>query len=136
MRITRYSKWTGIDWDDISLEELMEALSDAAFNNGIKPEDYGKCIHKVKVKGNNNAYEAGIVNNPQGAGYLIVWDFWGPGEEITKAMGGQDGGALIAQYTRFASIKSAIEQGYSVSESVDEFGNYVIEAEEYVTTGY
>ncbi len=38
MRITRYSKWTGIDWDDISLEELMEALSDYLLRSGFEDQ--------------------------------------------------------------------------------------------------
>jgi Ca-activated chloride channel family protein len=35
MRYTRYSKWTGQSWDDISLEELMEALSDYLLQSGF-----------------------------------------------------------------------------------------------------
>src|SRR5262245_57031359 len=36
MRFTRYSKWTGQSWDDISLEELMEALSDHLLRSGCE----------------------------------------------------------------------------------------------------
>ncbi len=38
MRFTRYSKWTGQDWDDISLEELMEALADYLLRSGFEDQ--------------------------------------------------------------------------------------------------
>jgi Ca-activated chloride channel family protein len=38
MRFTRYSKWTGQSWDDISLEELMEALSDYLLRSGFEDQ--------------------------------------------------------------------------------------------------
>ncbi len=36
MRFTKYSKWTGQSWDQISLEELMEALSDYLLRSGYE----------------------------------------------------------------------------------------------------
>src|SRR5262249_54051733 len=38
MRYTRYSKWTGQSWDDISLEELMEALADHLLRSGFEDQ--------------------------------------------------------------------------------------------------
>ncbi|HYE73598.1 MAG TPA: hypothetical protein VEF04_09705, partial [Blastocatellia bacterium] len=42
MRFTKYSKWTLESWDDLSLEELMEALSDflleSGFNNQMRQQ--------------------------------------------------------------------------------------------------
>jgi len=38
MRFTKYSKWTGQSWDDISLEELMEALSDHLLKSGFEDQ--------------------------------------------------------------------------------------------------
>ncbi|MFN0086290.1 MAG: vWA domain-containing protein [Blastocatellia bacterium] len=38
MRFTRYSKWTGGNWDDLSLEELMEALSDHLLQSGFESQ--------------------------------------------------------------------------------------------------
>jgi Ca-activated chloride channel homolog len=35
MRFTKYSKWTLESWDDLSLEELMEALSDFLLESGF-----------------------------------------------------------------------------------------------------
>jgi Ca-activated chloride channel homolog len=38
MRFTKYSKWTGQSWDDISLDELMEALSDYLLRSGFEDQ--------------------------------------------------------------------------------------------------
>jgi Ca-activated chloride channel family protein len=38
MRFTKYSKWTGKSWDDISLEELMEALTDHLLRSGFEDQ--------------------------------------------------------------------------------------------------
>ncbi|MBO0860708.1 MAG: hypothetical protein J2P21_19935, partial [Chloracidobacterium sp.] len=38
MRFTRYSKWTGQSWDEISLEELMEALADHLLRSGFEDQ--------------------------------------------------------------------------------------------------
>jgi Ca-activated chloride channel homolog len=38
MRFTRYSKWTGQSWDQISLEELMEALSEYLLRSGFEDQ--------------------------------------------------------------------------------------------------
>ncbi len=36
MRFTKYSKWTGQSWDEMSLEELMEALTDYLLQSGFE----------------------------------------------------------------------------------------------------
>jgi Ca-activated chloride channel family protein len=38
MRYTKYSKWTGLNWDDISLEELMNELSDYLLRSGYEDQ--------------------------------------------------------------------------------------------------
>ncbi|HQR33756.1 MAG TPA: VWA domain-containing protein, partial [Blastocatellia bacterium] len=38
MRFTKYSKWDGQSWDDISLEELMEALTDHLLRSGFEDQ--------------------------------------------------------------------------------------------------
>ncbi|HKX29574.1 MAG TPA: VWA domain-containing protein [Blastocatellia bacterium] len=41
MRFTKYSKWTGQNWDDLSLGELMEALSDYLLQSGFEDQFQG-----------------------------------------------------------------------------------------------
>jgi Ca-activated chloride channel family protein len=38
MRFTKYSKWTGQSWDDLSLEELMGALTDHLLRSGFEDQ--------------------------------------------------------------------------------------------------
>ena len=38
MRYTKYSKWTGASWDDLSLSELMEALSEYLLQSGFQDQ--------------------------------------------------------------------------------------------------
>jgi Ca-activated chloride channel family protein len=41
MRFTRYSKWTGLDGDQISLESLMERIADFLLQSGFEGSYYG-----------------------------------------------------------------------------------------------
>ena len=36
MRVTKYSSWTGFDWDELSLEELMEQLASHLLESGFQ----------------------------------------------------------------------------------------------------
>lgn len=38
MRFTKYSKWTGNDWDDLNLQELMDALSEFLLQSGFQDQ--------------------------------------------------------------------------------------------------
>ncbi len=38
MRYTKYSKWTGLSWDELSLEELMDALSEYLLRSGFEEQ--------------------------------------------------------------------------------------------------
>ena len=55
-------------------------MGDSAVPAGMKPQDYGKCEHAVKVKGKSGAYEIGLIKRIDGkAGYQLVWDNWNGG---------------------------------------------------------
>lgn len=52
-------------------------VGDSVPPQGINPKDYGKCEHAIRVKGNKQAYEIGLVKRVDGkAGYQLVWDNW------------------------------------------------------------
>lgn len=62
------------------------AAKDAAYiQSGIKPENYGHCEHAIKVPG--STYEIGVYKNPKGAGFVLAYDFYGPGQGIRKKLG-------------------------------------------------
>ena len=42
MRYTRYTKWTGADWDDLSLEDLMSALAEHLLKSGFEAQFHSR----------------------------------------------------------------------------------------------
>lgn len=101
-------KWYGRWVNDYSAE-------DAAYRNGISTEDYGKCLHAIGVKGDENAYEVGVVKNPNGAGYTLVYDNWSGGKGL-EAKIGQGCTALKQQYAATVARRQAMKQGFRVRE--------------------
>ncbi len=99
-----YGKWVQ-DYND----------KDAAYKLGIDPDDYGKCEHAIVVPGDKSAYEIGVVKNPKGEGYVLVYDFWGPGQKIVDRVGGQDCSKLVQEYalaTIADELEELIDQGF------------------------
>jgi Ca-activated chloride channel family protein len=56
MRYTKYSKWTGQSWDDISLEELMEALTDHLLESGFR--DQFRQQYRRRARGWDDEFES------------------------------------------------------------------------------
>ena len=73
-------KWYGRWMDDYAAE-------DAAYKNGIKPEQYGHGEHAIRLPGCE--YEIGLVPVEEGKKWRVVYDFYGPGQALAKACGGQ-----------------------------------------------
>lgn len=73
-------KWYGRWVNDYSQD-------DAAFKNGIKPEDYGKCVHAFKLPG--CAYEIGVYRHPETGNFRLIYDFYGAGKQIQALIGKQ-----------------------------------------------
>ncbi len=71
-------QWFGAWMDDYNQK-------DAAYKMGIKPEDYGKCVHAIQMPGCD--YEIGVVNRPDGKGLTLCYDFFGPGRKIMDHLG-------------------------------------------------
>lgn len=71
-------KWFGAWVNDYDAE-------DAAYKNGIKPEDYGKCVHAIKVPG--ASYEIGVYRHPETGNLRLIYDFFGDGRNIMEKVG-------------------------------------------------
>lgn len=87
---------------------------DAAYiNAGIKPENYGKCEHAIKVPG--SGYEIGVYNNPKGPGFILAYDNYGTGQVILQKLGS----GLEKLKQGYAVCKASIEakaRGWMVSK--------------------
>jgi hypothetical protein len=73
------------------------SVGDYPIPAGFKASDLGKCEHAIGVKNNPNAYEVGVVKNPNGKGYTLLWDFWAGGYGLQEKVG-KDGDKLKQHY--------------------------------------
>jgi hypothetical protein len=108
----RTHKWYGTWVQDYNAE-------DAAYRHGIRPEDYGKCEHAIGVKDNPDAYEIGLVPNPQGEGYKMAFDFWAGGRGLIDKIGGKNAEALCQEYgvqVALQEVQHLAEEGWQISQ--------------------
>jgi len=109
------------EWFGRWMDDYHDA--DAAYKNGIKPEDYGKCDHAVHVPGAK--YEVGLVSQPDGS-FNLVYDGWGPGGLHQKLGKGIE--TLRQAYAVEVVREQVLMQGLDIaSESTLEDGSVVFE---------
>lgn len=76
---------------------------------GLTKAELGKCEHAIHLPGCE--YEIGVV--PQGSGYTLAFDFWGPGAKLKSHFG--DGLARLKQiYGVHKATAAARARGYMV----------------------
>lgn len=92
--------------------------SDAAYKHGIKPEDYGKCEHAIRVNGNSEAYEVGLVKNPNGPGWVLVYDSWAGGKGLMKVIG-EDAGNLRREYALAVGMREMARKGFRTERVIN-----------------
>lgn len=83
---------------------------DAAYQQGLKPEDYGKCLHALRMIDHADGYEVGVVADPSGepGSYVLVWDFWD--KRLLDAIG-RNGELLKRAYAEAAVREYAAKRG-------------------------
>lgn len=86
----------------------------AAYRNGVKPEDYGKCDHAIRIPGNAEAYEVGVVGQADGS-FRLVWDFYRGGYGLMDKIG-DNGQKLVQMYAVEAAKMAARRKGHAVTE--------------------
>jgi hypothetical protein len=102
-------KWYGEWVNDYNTE-------DAAYRQGIKTDDYGKCEHAIRVKGDKNAYEVGVCNNPDGEGYVLVYDFYNQARTLEAKIGHH--AERLSQQYKASAVKSAMKaKGFKITKS-------------------
>jgi len=86
---------------------------DAAYKHGVKPEDYGKCQHVLRIQGDDKAYEIGVLENPDGT-FRLIYDHWGEGQKLVKACGGKDLPKLTQAYIKNRAVRELEKRGFKV----------------------
>ena len=105
-------KWYGKWMDDFH-------GSSAAVDNGFKADDFGKSEHAIKVEGAD--YEIGVVKNPTGEGYRLLYDNYASGTRIAKRYGA--GLEIIKNsYAERVAVKQLQRKGYRVSTRLNAKG--------------
>ena len=98
-------------------------VGDYPLPEGFTAEDMGKCEHALRIKGNTQAYEVGVVKRRDGKpGYTLMYDFWGGGYGLEEAIGKQ-AGRLRQQYSAQVATKQARKQGYRVTQQFQQDGS-------------
>lgn len=98
--------------------------ADAAYKHGIKPEDYGKGVHAIAVKGDSSAYEIGLVPSPKGDGsWMPVYDFYGSAGKKIQGKAGAKLQHLNGKYAEHAIRGQAQKMGHAVRKVVTPQGH-------------
>lgn len=88
--------------------------NDAAYKNGVAPENYGKCEHVLARKGVKGAYEIGLVAAPDGDGFLAIFDYVGTGRALQQLVG-DSGEKLATAYTLAVLESQAAASGWQLT---------------------
>jgi len=92
------------------------SVGDAPLPKGMKVEDLGRCDHAIKIPGNTEAYEIGVVKKKSG-GYLLAWDSWNKGRGMQN-VAGEDCEDLAQAYGVVVAKRQAAKEGWQVQEQL------------------
>ncbi len=93
--------------------EFMRGQQDIrAFMEGEYRGEHGQCLHAIRIRGNADAYEIGVVKNENGS-YRLVFDNFCGGRGLMAAVG-DDCNKLSQEYAAQVSIKQCRRQGLHV----------------------
>lgn len=87
--------------------------SRAAANKGFDPKKFGTCDHALRLKSNPGGYEVGVTARPDGDGYNLVYDSFGPGHQL-EAAAGEDLVRLRNEVAAEVATRSLSRRGFMV----------------------
>lgn len=91
-------------------------VGDYPVPEGFTPADLGRCEHAIRIPGNADAYEVGVVPRRDGKpGWTLLWDFWAGGCGLQDKIG-KEAGLLKQAYAIAAATRQARLQGFNVQE--------------------
>jgi len=104
-------------------------VGDYPLPTGFVQADMGKCDHALKVKGNPNAYEIGVVKRHDGnPGYHLMFDFWQGGYGL-QDVAGKNCSKLCQSYAEQVVLKNTQAlraKGWQLSKQKNKNGEIVV----------
>lgn len=92
---------------ELGLELVHDQQTFKSYQSGMK------CEHLLRVTGNPDAYEIGVVKRDDGAGYELKWDTYGGGRYLLERVG--EGAQKLRQgYAKAVALKTVTRQGFRV----------------------
>jgi hypothetical protein len=108
-------------------------VGDYPLPEGFTREDLGKCAHAISVPGNDHAYEIGVVQNKNGQGYTLMYDFYAKGyglmDKVSNKPLRQDCDALKVAYAKHTALLHAKKLGLVAVQRVRADGSLAITLE-------
>lgn len=106
----------------------MEHVGDFPLPDGFTAEDLGHCQHAIRIPGNDDAYEIGVVKRRDGKpGFTLLWDFWNGGYGLQEKVG-QNANKLKQNYAAEVATRQAKREGYRVTREVKPDGRILLRA--------
>lgn len=104
------------------------SVGDTPLPEGFRESDLGKCEHAIRIPGNSQAYEIGVVKRRDGkAGYQLLWDSWNNGYGIVP-MVGKSAEKLKHSYSRQLALAKYKAKGFRITEKIKEDGTRILTA--------
>ena len=89
-------------------------VGDYPVPKGFAISDMGKCEHAIRIPGNSEAYEIGVVKRRDGKpGYTLIYDFFAGGHGL-EAVAGKGCGLLAQAYSEKKFVKNALMHGFKI----------------------
>lgn len=104
------------------------SVGDYPLPAGFKAEELGKCEHAIRIPGDRNAYEIGVVKRRDGKpGFQLIWDFWQGGYGMEEKVG-KEACRLRQEYSLAVPTRIAKRNGYQVTRTLREDGHVILRA--------
>jgi hypothetical protein len=90
------------------------SVGDYPLPAGFSKEDLGKCEHRITVDG--CGYDIGLARAKDGKGYVMLFDFWGPGNGLLDALCTAEQAQAVRQ-NKAACTAGRFMQSYGVHKA-------------------
>lgn len=96
-------------------------VGDYPIPEGLTAADLGKCLFAIG-RADGKGYEVGVIKNPTGPGYKLIYDFFGSQGKLLEEKIGKGAGLLKQSYATRVATHQARAQGFQVRRHVTSDG--------------